>query len=216
MQTGGRSHECVFNCENLAYFVGNVDGRHGLWYSVLFVLGKPLGLGGGASGGGQVGDKGGLVVYHACGDFPAALGLVDAALQGHAVYLGRGVAVSEVDVGAVCAGRCVLAAGGVAANQDGAAGGCGLGGGGNTPARALSALPALLGAARLPRVLRHRGDLFVNGNETDLTRLIAVGLQFWQPEKAVWRSARFGFASARLASKPKGVLAINILAAFAP
>jgi hypothetical protein len=27
---------------------------------------------------------------------------------------------------------------------------------------------------------------------------------------------RFGFASARLARKPKGVLAINILAAFAP
>ena len=216
MQTGGRSHECVFNCENLAYFVGNVDGRHGLWYSVLFVLGKPLGLGGGASGGGQVGDKGGLVVYHACGDFSAAVGLVAAASNGHAANVERGLAVGEMDAGVVRAGGRVLAARGVVANQNGAALGSGLGGGGNTPARVLSALPALLGATRLSRILRHRGDLFFNGNETDLTRLIALGLQFRQPEKGVWRSAKFGFASARLARKPKGVLAINILAAFAP
>ena len=115
------NNECLFGGENAAYYFGDFDGGHGLWYGVLFVLGKPFGLGGGAGGGVEVGDEGGLVVYHAGGGFPAAFGLVDAALSGHAVYLGRGLAVGEVDAGAVCAGGGVLAAGGVAANQDGAA-----------------------------------------------------------------------------------------------
>ena len=71
-------------------------------------------------------------------------------------------------------------------------------------ALALSALPALLGAARLPRVLRHRGDLFFNGNETDLTRLIAVGLQFRQPEKSVWHGATVWFCQCTACTQAKG------------
>ena len=115
--------------KNPAHYFGHADGGYGLRHGVLSVLGEPFRLGGGAGGGVEMGDEGGLVVHHAGGDFPAALGFVDAALFRHAAHVGQGMAVGEVDVGAVCAGGGVLAAGGVAANQDGAPGGCGLAGG---------------------------------------------------------------------------------------
>ena len=123
-----------------------------------------------------MGDEGGLVVHHAGGDFPAALGLVDAASFRHAAHVGRGVAVGEVDAGAVCAGRGMLAAGGVAANQDGAAGGCGLAGGRKYVANQLQTLSILVGNAGLSGLLRHGGDVFFDGVEAD----VGVGLPLWR------------------------------------
>ena len=85
-----------------------------------------------------------------------------------------GVAVGEVDVGAVCAGRCVLAAGGVAANQDGAAGGCGLAGGRKYAAGELQALSILVGNAGLSGLLRHGGAVFPDGVKADVGNVQAA------------------------------------------
>ena len=182
MRTGVDKNERLFNRENPAYFVGNADGRHRLWHRVLPILGKPLRLGGGASGGGKMSDESGLVVHHARRDFSTAIGLVAAVPNGHAAHMERRVAVGEMDTGVVRAGGRVLAARGVAANQNGAASASRMGSRRNATARWLSAVSILLGTARLPRLLRHHSHLFFNGNQTDLTRLTPLGLQFMQPE----------------------------------
>lgn len=44
--------------KTFAYFIGNFDGGNGIWYGVLFVLGKPQWFGCCAIGGGKVGDEG--------------------------------------------------------------------------------------------------------------------------------------------------------------
>ena len=73
-------------------------------------------------------------------------------------------------------GLWMLAAGSVAANQDGAPGGCGLAGGRKYAAGQLQTLSILVGNAGLSGLLRHSGDVFSNGVEAD----VDVGLPLWR------------------------------------